>query len=191
MTICKTDKILIVVFKEIVKFSIFLVAPSFLNPYQQNSQHWDSKMCRCFDSSDQRWRSGGVVRSGGARRLLCFPLICSKHYRCFVQMLVLCPFQNTPWTIIRDLHYKLINIKQFTWSSRKILLSFNQIKSSAPKTKDGQTLPRKKLNCVPNFIRESVTQSDRICIFTLGYSGVFTLVTEEQRADNQNKHGQT
>ena len=59
-------------------------------------------MSLCFDRSDHRWRLGGVVRSGGARRLLCFPLTCSKHYRCFVQMLVLCPFQNTPSTNINE-----------------------------------------------------------------------------------------
>ena len=52
-------------------------------------------------------------------------------------------------------------------------------------------MTKKFLNCVLIFFSESVIQTDRICIFTLGYSGVFTLVTEEQRADNQNKHGRT
>ena len=160
-------------------------------------------MSLCFDRSDHRWRLGSVVRSGGSRRLLCFPLTCSKHYRCFVQMLVLCPFQNTPSTNIKEQpKYKTTQaLRGNSWRNRADRewnlvpppVIFFLIISRDTKTQVWRTnqITKKFLNCVLIFFSESVIQTDRICIFTLGYSGVFTLVTEEQRADNQNKHGRT
>ena len=59
---------------------------------------------------------GARTRSQAESHLLCFhPLTCSKHYRCFVQMLVWCPFQNTPSTNSSN-----FNIKQRHWVSKKL-----------------------------------------------------------------------
>ena len=87
-----------------------------LSPYQQPSdfsQHQNSKKRWRCDRSDHL---GARTRSQAESHLLCFhPLTCSKHYRCFVQMLVWCPFQNTPSTNSSN-----FNIKQRHWVSKKL-----------------------------------------------------------------------